>query len=367
LFEFLALAQTDSFKKMAHVSTLSLTHFVKALFVSLGASDEDAQITADSLISADLQGIPSHGVMLLPMYTERILSGSVSVTATPTIMEDHGGLVVMCADNGLGQVSSAHAARICIERAKLHGIACVTVRDAFHFGTAGYWARQFSEVGMIGMAFSNTRPLMPAPGGAQRVVGNNPLAIAFPSATHEPLFIDMATSATAMGKIRLADSKGSPIPLGWATDSDGKPTTSAADAINGMLLPAAGPKGFGLAVAIDLLCGALSSGGLGSSVQPLYNNSQTPYNCAHTFIAIDANKTGNGSGIGNIVDGFKNRIRDSKKSTECDRIYAPGDLERLHEERMGSTCQLPDNVIAQLTTLSKSRDLGLELEIISTR
>ena len=349
---------------MAYVSTLSLKNFVTELFVSLGATDEDAKIAADSIISADLQGISSHGVMLLPMYTDRILAGSVSITAKPVITEDYGGLIVMSAEHGLGQISSSHAAKVCIERAKVHGIACVTVRNAFHFGTSGYWARKFSEAGMIGMSFSNTRPLMPAPGGAERIVGNNPLSIAFPSASNEPLFVDMAMSATAMGKIRLADSKGASIPTGWATDSYGNPTTSAAEAITGMLLPAAGPKGFGLAVAIDLLCGALSSGGFGSDVTPLYNNNSQPYNCSHTFIAIDANKTGNGIGIGKVVDDFKMQIRNSKKSPGTERIFSPGDLERLHEAQMGSCCELTHSVIEQLTALSKNRNLGTQIEII---
>ncbi len=348
---------------MAYVSTLSLINFVTELFVSLGAADEDAKIAADSIISADLQGISSHGVMLLPMYTDRILAGSVSIKAKPVITEDYGGLIVMSAEHSLGQISSAHAAKVCIERAKVHGIACVTVRDAFHFGTSGYWARKFSDVGMIGMSFSNTRPLMPAPGGAERIVGNNPLSIAFPSASNEPLFVDMAMSATAMGKIRLADSKGASIPTGWATDSSGNPTTSAAEAITGMLLPAAGPKGFGLAVAIDLLCGSLSSGGLGSGVQPLYNNNSKPYNCSHTFIAIDANKAGNGVGIGKVVDDFKMQIRSSKKSAGVERIFAPGDLERFHEEQMGNFCELPINVIEQLALLAKSQNLCTQLEI----
>ena len=111
----------------------------------------------------------------------------------------------------------------------------------------------------------------------------------------DPLVVDMAMSATAMGKIRLAQSRGEDIPAGWATDAQGRPTTSPAEAIAGMLLPAAGPKGFGLAVAVDLLCGALSSGSCGSAVQGLYGDPAVPYDCAHAFIAIDASRVGSGA------------------------------------------------------------------------
>ena len=202
-----------------HIDAVRLTDLVQGLLQFQGVSAHDAKVTADSLVCADLEGVASHGVMLLPMYLARLRAGSVRANAQTQVEEDLGGLVIMSAQDGLGQVSSQAAVSLAIERARIHGLSTVTVRDGFHFGAASYWARQFAQAGMIGMAFSNTRPLMPAPGGAQRVVGNNPVAMAFPSAQGQPLVVDMAMSATAMGKIRLADAQGRPIPEGWATST----------------------------------------------------------------------------------------------------------------------------------------------------
>lgn len=339
----------------------ALTRLIETLFGSLGLSQSDASYVAESLVGADLEGITSHGVSLVPLYAQRIKAGSVCVNAQPSIVEDHGGLVIMTAANTLGQLSSKVAVELAIERARQHGVSVVTVRDAFHFGTAAYWSKKFADAGMVGFSFSNTRPLMPAPGGAQAMVGNNPMAIAFPSVTGDALVVDMAMSATAMGKIRLAQAQGKSIPEGWATDAQGNATTSAAAAIDGMLLPAAGPKGFGLAVAVDLLCGALSGGGFGASVRPLYGDVDQPYNCAHTFIAIDASRTAGGSGIDAQVATFAQSIRDSNRAPGTETIYAPGDLERANCQRIAGNCALLPTLIDDLNALAKEANISLRL------
>ncbi|CRM80463.1 MULTISPECIES: Ldh family oxidoreductase [unclassified Pseudomonas] len=338
-----------------------LTRLIGAIFESLGLAADDATCTAQSLVSADLEGIPSHGVSLVPMYVQRIKAGSINVDGQPSIVEDHGAMVIMTAANTLGQLSSEVAVKLAIERAQQHGISIVTVRDAFHFGTAAYWSKKFAHAGMVGFSFSNTRPLMPAPGGAQALVGNNPMAIAFPSATGDQLVVDMAMSATAMGKIRIAQAQGKSIPEGWATDAEGRATTSASDAINGMLLPAAGPKGFGLAVAVDLLCGALSGGGVGAAVRPLYGDTSQPYNCSHAFIAIDASRIAGGSGIGLQVAQFSQSIRDSRRASGTETIYAPGDLERANRQRIAGNCVLHATLIDELNALAKAANSDLRL------
>src|SRR5262249_15699484 len=161
----------------------------------------------------------------------------------------------------------------------------VVVRNAFHFGTAGRYARLMADEGCVGIVASNTRPLMPPPGGAEALAGNNPPAIALPTVGDHPVQGDMAPRPTAMGKIRLAAAAGETIPAGWAIDAGGRPTTDPAAAIKGMLLPAAGPKGFGLAFVLDLLCGGLSEGAIGAEVRPLYGDAREPYRCSHLFLA----------------------------------------------------------------------------------
>jgi LDH2 family malate/lactate/ureidoglycolate dehydrogenase len=326
--------------------TEALERWVSDLFVKAGIPGSAADSVARSLVGADLEGVPSHGVMLVPMYLDRLLAGSVSKKTRAEIVHDGGAAVVLDADNMLGQLSSEQAIGLVAERAKKHGLASVAVRNGFHFGTAGYWARALAAQGLVAMAFSNTRPLMPPPGGAERVVGNNPIAIAFPS-DDDVLVTDMAMSSTAMGKIRLAEAAGQLIPEGWATDAEGRPTTDPAAAIKGMLLPAAGPKGFGLALAIDLLCGGLSGGAITDEVNPLYGDPKQPYRCSHFFLGIDPAAFGVAD-LARRVAKVQEKTRKANRAPGSETIYAPGDLERARRAANGDECPVPPEVIAKL-------------------
>lgn len=314
---------------MNRLTTLTgaLTEVVAGIFERSGLPPHAALDVARSLVDADRAGIPSHGVMLLPMYVGRIRLGSVSTRTDAKIVSERGACVVLDAHDMLGQLSSGHAIRIAIGKSAALGVAAVGVRNAFHFGAAGRHAAALANAGRIGIVMSNTRPLMPAPGGAQAVVGNNPLAIAVPTTEGQPLLLDMATSASAMGKIRLAQAAGASIPAGWATDKDGVPTTDPAAAIAGMLLPAAGAKGFGLALMIDLLCGALSGGGTGAAVRPLYGDLGRAYNCAHFFLAIDPAAFGDAATFGHAASELARRIRASQPADGTQRVHCPGDIE----------------------------------------
>ncbi len=193
---------------------------------------------------------------------------------------------------------------------------------------------------------------MPAPGGAEALVGNNPLAIAMPTQPGAlgafPAQVDLALSAAAMGKIRMAAAAGQPIPEGWASDAEGRPTTDPNAAIKGMLLPAAGPKGFGLAFMIDLLCGGLSGGAVGPEVQPLYGDPAVPYRCSHLFLAIDIGHFPAGEQLPARAAAEVARVSASRKAPGVDRVYAPG--ERIHAARARSAgvCRLAPETVRSL-------------------
>ena len=246
-----------------------LSAVVADVFASLGVATASARTVAEDLVLADLEGVGSHGLMLLPMYVERLRKGSVSKENAGTVVVDRRTSLVIDAHDALGQLTAHQAVGLVTSRAREYGMATVTVRNAFHFGTAGRYARLIADQGCVGIVMSNTRPLLPAPGGAEAITGNNPIAVAVPSSGVQPVEVDMALSATAMGKIRLAAAAGKAIPADWAMAADGSPTTDPNEAIKGMLAPAAGPKGFGLAFVIDLLCGGLSEGAIGAEVRPL--------------------------------------------------------------------------------------------------
>ena len=331
---------------------------VADIFMAVGIAAADAQVVAADLVAADLEGIASHGVMLVPMYVERIDKGSVSRRSAGEVVSDRGGAIVIDAGNALGQLTSRQAVKLAVARAREIGLAAVAVRNGFHFGTAGHYARMMAEQNCVGIVLTNTRPLMPAPGGAEALVGNNPIAIALPSAGEFPVEADMALSATAMGKIRLAAAAGESIPAEWAVDSQGRPTTDPATAIKGMLLPAAGPKGFGLAFVIDLLCGGLSDGAVGAEVRPLYGDPAEPYRCSHFFLAIHA-------GHFPLGDRFVERVRDqamrvsrSKRGAGVERVYAPGELVWATRQASKSVCRLDAPTMRSLVDTAAGVGIG---------
>ncbi len=336
----------------AFAHTGALRGFIAALFRAACLSEAPSNLVAQALVEADCQGKASHGVILAPMYLERLRAGSISTRSQADIVSDTGSTVVLDAHHALGQVSADQAVRLLGERARAHGLASVAVRNAFHFGAAGRWACQLADLGLIGIVMSNTRPLMPAPGGAERVVGNNPLSIAMPSATDIPIVLDMAASAGAMGRIRLAEAAGRQIPLDWATDAHGVATSDPAQAIKGMLLPAAGPKGFGLAFMIDLFCGGLSGGAVGDGVQALYGNTAMPYGCAHFFIAIDVARFLPLAEFSRRASEFAQRVRSSAKAAGTERLFSPGEMAWSAARRHKDTCPLDPGTVQKLQALA---------------
>jgi LDH2 family malate/lactate/ureidoglycolate dehydrogenase len=336
---------------------------VTRIFASAGLPAPAAERVATGLVDADLEGLPSHGVMLLDMYVERIRRGSVTRETSAAIVSDRNTAIVLDAGHALGHLTGEQAMALAVERAKQMGVGIVAVRHGFHFGAAGRYAQRAAEAGCIGIAMCNTRPLMPAPGGAERVVGNNPLAIAVPSSGPVPIVLDMATSEAAMGKIRMAEKAGRAIPGNWAVKAGGTPTTNAAEAIAGMLLPSGGPKGFGLAFMIDLLCGLLSGGAIGDAVQPLYGDFATPYDCSHLFIAIDVAHFCEPDVFRAQAAAAAERIRASRRAPGTDALFTPGEPEWRKRERAGNHVAISVEVAEMLLRIAAS--LGVSTEPIN--
>ncbi len=331
-------AQASDADRRVLVRPAWLEATVSAVFSALGFDPSDSAKIAAALVEADLRGVSSHGIMLVPMYVERLNAGGVTRERELDMLYDAGAALVVDARGGMGQLSSPQAMGHAIERAGRYGIGLVSVRNAHHFGAASRWAMQAGEAGCVGVAMSNTTPLMPAPGGAERIVGNNPLAIAVPTSAGVEIVLDMALSAVALGKIRMAASAGRPIPDTWATDSSGTPTTDAEEAVLGMLLPAAGHKGFGLALMIDVLTGVLSGGGWGDQVRPLYREPDRPNDCAHLFLAIDPEMLGGVENFRRRSSGLAARVRSSATAPGVNRLYLPGEIEAeraAHQRRHG--------------------------------
>jgi LDH2 family malate/lactate/ureidoglycolate dehydrogenase len=334
------------------VSAAKLGEFVAKLFEAVGVSGVAASTVARGLVDAELDGLSSHGVMLVDMYIERLRKGSVSLNERASIVSERQGAVVLDAGHALGQLTGIQAMTIAVEKARQFTTGIVSVRHGFHFGTAGRFAVQAAETGCIGIAMCNTRPLMPAPGGAERVVGNNPIAIALPTTGNIPLVLDMATSEAAMGKIRMAEKANQPIPATWAVTARGAPTTSPSEAIAGMLLPSGGAKGFGLSFLIDMMCGLLSQGATGSHVRPLYGDFGVPYDCSHLFIAIDVAHFCNADWFRQQTAAAAEKIRSGQRAPGVEKLFTPGEPEWRRRERAGGQIQLDPSVVAMLTKVA---------------
>jgi len=330
------------------VPATKLSEFVARLFSAVGVPDVAAATVARGLVEADLEGLPSHGVMLVDMYIERLQKGSVSRNESASVVSERQGAAVLDAGHALGQLTGIQAMTLAVDKARQFAAGIVSVRHGFHFGTAGRYALQAAEAGCIGITMCNTRPLMPAPGGAERVVGNNPIAIALPTARKIPIVLDMATSEAAMGKIRMAEKTKEAIPPTWAVTAQGMPTTDPSEAIVGMLLPSGGAKGFGLSFLIDLMCGLLSQGATGSQVRPLYGDFSMPYDCSHLFIAIDVAHFCDTDWFRQQTAAAAERIRTGQRAPGVEQLFTPGEPEWRRRERSDGHVQLEPSVVAML-------------------
>jgi LDH2 family malate/lactate/ureidoglycolate dehydrogenase len=275
---------------MSEKITLSVeqaARFMAGLFERAGLSPTASVEMGHAMVDADVAGLPSHGLSQAEMYIGRLMLGSISPADEIVIVESREATAVCDAHGMFGHLAGDQAMQIAIDRSKVFGVGVVTVRNSFHFGPAGRYAQQASEHGCIGVAMCNTKPMMPAPGGVEKLVGNNPLSIGLPAADGPDFLLDMALSEAALGKIRVAEKEGRAIPSTWAVDRDGMPTTDPKAAIEGLLLPSGGAKGFGLSLAINLMCSLLSQGPGGDDVAPLYGDLSKPFLCSLLFIAID--------------------------------------------------------------------------------
>lgn len=264
-------------------------------FTSLGIGAEDAEAVADVLVAANLHGVPSHGFQRIPIFMKRVHAGLSGGTERMRVVAESGALCRMDAAFALGPAASVKALDRSLALAGEHGIGLVAVGRSTHFGAAGYYARRAAREGFVGVVISNAFKRMAPYGAAEVFLGTNPLAVGIPLAEHDPFVLDMATSIAAQGRITRARQLGEPIPAGQAIDPDGRPTTDAAQALAGSLLPVGGPKGSGLALAISLLSVLLAHADPDDQMGSLYRSFERPQNSGHVFIAIDGDRLGPGA------------------------------------------------------------------------
>ena len=349
-------------KTSKRIKLSDLKLFCKQSLIDVGMSEENAKITAEVLAETDAYGTHSHGTVNLGGYIRKSKVGGLDIVAEPVIVKDGPAFAIMDGQNGMGMVSGYHAMALAIEKAKMTGIAIVTVKNSTHFGAAGYYANMAASQGMFGISLSNVDPNMTAPGAKGMLLGNNPLAYAAPANVVPSISLDIALSNVASLKVVKARKEGSLIPDTWVVDKDGLPTTDPSHyPEEGAVQPMAAHKGYGLAVMVELLTGALSGGGmsmLGDIVSWLFEI-EAPNNVCHTFIAIDIEQFVGLENFKNRADAMAEALHNAPKAKGADRIYTPGEIEWNNHLTAKDGLILPANVVESLEELHEQNDIAI--------
>ncbi|HLJ91135.1 MAG TPA: Ldh family oxidoreductase [Candidatus Angelobacter sp.] len=343
------------------VDPQKLSLFCIAAMQACGMKEEDARVTAEVLVNADLWGTFTHGTNSLYRYLRKIRLGGIDPSASPEVLRESPGWAIIDGHAAMGMVTAAKAMRLAIQKAKSTGIAYVGVKNGSHFGAAGCYANMAAESQMIGLAMSNADPNMAAPGGTTSVIGNNPLAVAIPTGSEKTIMLDIAMSTAAAGKIHAAKRLGVPIPGDWLVDGDGTPTADYSRWPEvGSMLPMGGHKGYGLALMIESLAAVLTGAGVTAQVTSWSRNLRSRTNTGHAFIAIDVGAMMPLDEFKQRVDRMIREIRESPKASWAKRIYLPGEIEwEKRDEALAHGIAFPQDVIETLTQIAKEFNMDI--------
>lgn len=275
---------------MTRLSLQQATELAERALRSAGAGDAMAASTARALVLAEAQGIASHGLSRVPQYATHLRNGRADGQALATVARRHGAAVLVDARMGLAFPACELAVGQAVGIARELGVCFAAVTDSHHAGVLVDHLRPAVQAGMVGLAFANSPAAMPAAGGRHPVFGTNPVAAAFPRRQGEPLLVDLSLSEVARGKLMVAAREGKPIPLGWALDKQGQPTTDAAAGLEGSMLPmgaASSPKGAMLALIVELLVTALGGARFGFEASSFFVDEGNAPRIGQAFLLID--------------------------------------------------------------------------------
>jgi LDH2 family malate/lactate/ureidoglycolate dehydrogenase len=352
------------------VTTESLREFAEAALGRCGAQPAAAATVVDCLLESDRRGVHTHGLIRLRSYVRQARAGEIAADAEPRLVHEHGPTALVDGRFAFGAVTGLFAMDDAIARALEFGVGVTAVRNGTHFGSAACYSLRAARRGLIGVAATNTPAAMAPWGSAEARLGNNPLSVAAPG-----FVLDMAQSIVSRGQVKLAQLAGLQIPATWALDADGRPTTDPLAALEGALLPIAGHKGSGLALAIEVLTGAIAGAGL----------SPWMVNTGLTGASPDVGKTAEERGLGQLfvaIDPdrfagrqlFESRMRDlvagikaARRADGFDEVLLPGELEHRAESIVAPDgVELPAASVDELCALAADEGLTFPRQVRST-
>lgn len=340
---------------MADVSLAEAARFTHAALAGCGVPHADAEIILQSILFAHTHGKGTHGLGRLPIYIRKIRENLMGAQTPMHEISAAPAFALLDAEHGFGQVAGIRGMRRAAEMAKTCGIGLVGIRHSNNFGTAAFIANEAVKQNMVGIVFSNAAPAIAPTGGKRPLFGTNPLAFGFPATDEKPpILLDMATSAAARGKIRLAGQNGEKIPFGWALDSAGNPTDDPEAALQGSMIPMAGPKGYGLSLAIDIMAGLLTGSGFAGGANAL-NHPDQPSDCGHLLFAIDIAKFMS-------LDAYQAQINHlitaTKASGDAGVVFLPGERAANFMDGRDANIPLSAAIMAKLDALAADLDIA---------
>ena len=338
---------------MVRISIKEAEDRITAMFMNVGVCEEEARITAGMLVEADQRGVNSHGILCTARYVRLIREGKMRPNMSVKVLKDNGTVAVWDGNRSSGQVLGYRAMEDAMKKAKEHGIGCVCVKGANHFGALAYYSQMAQKAGMIGLVMGTGDSTMAPFGGCEKVIGNNPVAVAAPADSQPAPCLDMAMTVVANGKVSNMRRQGIEVlPEGWGLDREGMPTTKMSECYT--VAPMAGYKGWGMAVMVDILAGTLFGGGTGDRAKDV---SEGP---SLMMIAFDISAFNDPGKYYSDVDSRIAELKGSRLARNSKGIFMPGEMEAARfrsSEESGVVEVLPEN-LKMVNDLA--REMGLE-------
>jgi len=343
---------------MPKILSNDLDRFLREVLTAVGVSEDIAELTSSALVAANLRGVDSHGVRLLPVYVEQLQSGDMDAHARGRILSEKQASLLFDAENGIGQVAAAQCCDHAVRLSRAFGLGFVIARNSNHFGAAAYWGARMAKQGQVGIVLCNASRLVAPWQGREPRMGTNPICIAAPG----PWLLDMSTTAVAANRIwaAIAANAGS-IPQGWALDAAGAPTSSSSEAAKGSLMPlggqTAGHKGSGLAAAVVILCAVLGGGAMAGEVGSMRKRGH-PVGVSQSFLAIDIERFMPLLEFKARLERFVADLKSAAPADGFDAVLTAGEPEwRTEQERLRAGIPIPGEVWQTLLKLSS--ELGV--------
>ncbi len=334
------------------ISAEDLKDLTTRAFMRAGFNQPDADTTAEILVTTDLMGIGTHGVHRLDQYLKRIAAGVVPAIPDIEVVDKAASIAVVNGGGGQGQVVGARALETAIVKAIKSGIGFVSVGNSNHFGAMAPYGFAATVAGLILVSGTTASPSMTPFGGRDMRLGNNPLGFAAPNKGGAPFLLDMALSVAARGKMRKLRDAGEPMPLGWALDSDGEPTTDPQAGLDGFIQFMGGHKGYGMALAVDILSGVLSGGRFLDDVGDMWAEKE-PQGVSHFFIALNPAAILEREEYDARMAAFTAKVKSSAPFLDDGEVLLPGEIEyRTMEARRLDGIPLAPDLLQTVRTLA---------------